>query len=119
MDLSANTIRWMRSYEYGTETEYIEGLALNPAEDKVAVYARKGRNSDVTIGTNEGYLFVIASKDGGIVSKRALKIAHGDSLNNIGFLTSSDSMYFSADDKVWMTWWISMASPTLNQAFSL
>jgi hypothetical protein len=51
MDLDANTIRWMRSYDSGGgDTSYIEGLALNPAEDKVAVYARKAHDSNFRKG---------------------------------------------------------------------
>jgi hypothetical protein len=40
MDLAANTIRWMKNYI----TSYsiigvLDGIALNPAEDKIAVHA--------------------------------------------------------------------------------
>ena len=51
MDLAANTIRWMKSYDSDDgDTRYIEGLALNPAEDKVAVYTRKAHDDDFRKG---------------------------------------------------------------------
>ena len=50
MDLAVNTIRWMKSYwTYYYTSNHIYGLALNPGEDKVAVY---GQGS--FYGDNEG-----------------------------------------------------------------
>ena len=43
MDLAQNTVRWMRTYEVATaHSRYIDGLALNSAGEKIAVYAHKG-----------------------------------------------------------------------------
>ena len=85
MDLAANTVRWMKSYRnstsYGTSyAMYIEGLALNPAEDRVAVYARDKQVSDsFEYGAYDGILFVIDSEDGGYVTKNINRIAHAHS----------------------------------------
>lgn len=71
MDLAANTIRWMKSYKNSTSTSYdmhIEGLALNPAEDKVAVYARDRQLTEFRYGANDGIIFAIKSEDGAYVT---------------------------------------------------
>ena len=109
----------MKSYDstVSGDARFIEALALNPAEDKVAVYARKDYNSNFEYGGYEGSFFVIRSEDGGYVTKKALKIAHSGN-QNIAFMTSSDSMFFTSSGKVIMTWWLSMASPNSpNLAF--
>ncbi len=69
MDLAANTIRWMKNYSssYSISTGIIgnlDGLALNPAEDKIAVHVIIPYT-----GAKEGILFVIRSEDGGAVTK--------------------------------------------------
>ncbi len=58
IDLAVDKIRWMKSYESTFNAQSIEGLALNPAEDSVAAYAR-------TTDRFSGALFVIRSEDGG------------------------------------------------------
>jgi len=70
----------MKSYDstVSGDTKFIEALALNPTEDKVAVYTRKDYNSNFQYGGYEGSLFVVRSEDGGYVTKKALKIAHSD-----------------------------------------
>lgn len=123
MDLAANTVRWMKSYKNSTYYNmYIEGLALNPAEDRVAVYARdKQVSGGFEYGAYDGILFVIESEDGGYVTKNINRIAHAhsDMSDEFFYLTSSDSMYFTSTGKVLITWWLSMGSSSTNKGFYL
>ena len=108
MDLTQNTIRWMRTYSADDgKLSHVEGLAL--VDHALAVYARD-IHSDISDGHQEGYFFVVNPQDGGHITTRALKVTHFASSAQNRWMTSSSAMYFDdTNNKVTIAWYLHQA----------
>ena len=102
MDLDKNTRRWAKTF-YGDDSKIksIAAITLNPAADKLAVYAIEVRGTNFPHGREKGYIFMIRTIDASLlVQAQKIKIGAGGQKD---YFIASDGMHLTASDKLLMT----------------
>ena len=68
LDVDTGVVRWIKTYinPDNSNTEFITAMALNPAEDKLAMYITRFSLNEYE---DHGFMLVVNTNDGGYASK--------------------------------------------------
>ena len=99
LDVDTGVVRWLKTYinPDNTNTEMISAMAVNPAEDKLAMYITRMSLNEYE---DVGWLLVVNTNDGGYASK-LLGVNLGSGVNHSRGVVWNQGLKFDAYDRVY------------------